>query len=63
MPADHAEVVGQDMAVECVAELSAECTAACSTDKRADGGPAWPATKAALTFLQPHISSWGGFML
>jgi len=38
MPTDQAEIVGEDMAVKFVAELSAQCAATNSTDKPAEDG-------------------------
>ena len=38
MPTDQAEVVSECVAIQCVAELSAQCTAAGATDKRAEDG-------------------------
>ena len=38
MPADQAQVVSEYVAIQCVAELSAQGTAAGATDKRAEDG-------------------------
>lgn len=38
MSADQAEIVGEDMAVKFVAELSAQCTAASTAHKPAEDG-------------------------
>ena len=38
MPADQAEVVGEYVAIQCIAELSTQCTAAGATDKCAEDG-------------------------
>ncbi len=38
MPTDQAEIVGEDMAVKFVAELSAQCTATSATYKATENG-------------------------